>query len=369
MQVSGQADIVTFSFSTWSLAQTLGVIGLIIAIAWAAETKLPFAELICFVGYLLLDGVYMVFSGLWQPRYLEPTLLLQIPLVSAQCMIQLLLFGITAYFIKGKYIRLCYDVIIGIMILDSIWLLCGHDYGILNAHSFDTAIMACLMPYVFYLSWPQDGRTFAARFFAGFAFPICILVKGGTTGIVILSAVSGFGLYYFKHYKTLAIVAALGIGSVILKCPTFLDPNGRIEMWNTYFKWWSANIDPLFGSGLGSFEWMGPAFQISDQRYLFMHNDFLQVLYETGFVGLGLLCAVIYRAAKIAYKNPFQISSLVAIVIAMLTYFPLHYFISQCIVALLLTQIIAKAQINKKENDNGKEKSRLPEGYQEATSW
>jgi O-antigen ligase len=54
---------------------------------------------------------------------------------------------------------------------------------------------------------------------------------------------------------------------------------------------------PLFGWGLGTFEYVFPRYQrfYSDYLVNYAHNDYLQLLVETGLAGLAVLVFFFYR--------------------------------------------------------------------------
>ena len=69
--------------------------------------------------------------------------------------------------------------------------------------------------------------------------------------------------------------------------------NARFEFWPIIATYVPEHL--WIGHGLGSFQYFGPALQIkhqyglSDGMWLFAHNDWLEILFEQGLVGLGLV--------------------------------------------------------------------------------
>lgn len=54
---------------------------------------------------------------------------------------------------------------------------------------------------------------------------------------------------------------------------------------------------PLFGTGLGTFGYAYPLYKVSVQKpliYLYAHNDYLQVLAETGVLGFASLMSALF---------------------------------------------------------------------------
>lgn len=94
--------------------------------------------------------------------------------------------------------------------------------------------------------------------------------------------------------------------------------SGNPELVNRYF-WWKSCLDmawdfPLTGAGLGGFELIYPRYRIAGLSSVFAHNFYLQLLAETGFIGLGLFVAVaVSFFARV--KNPYIKTGLLACLI------------------------------------------------------
>lgn len=116
---------------------------------------------------------------------------------------------------------------------------------------------------------------------------------------VLLSAVIVFCLagVFLSHWEEIL--------SVFGKNP---DLTGRTELWGASLL--MAQDRPLFGYGYGGF-WIygGPAQAIWDalgsgdpSNLSYAHNGYLQILLDTGIVGLGLLLALVTSAFRKAWK-------------------------------------------------------------------
>lgn len=84
-----------------------------------------------------------------------------------------------------------------------------------------------------------------------------------------------------------------------LKMPTF---GHRVDYWNSALQMVFEN--PLFGSGLGTFGVLYPLFKETEaQSTQLAHNDYLQLLSETGFIGVGLWLFFIFLLLAKALKG------------------------------------------------------------------
>ena len=103
----------------------------------------------------------------------------------------------------------------------------------------------------------------------------------------------------------------------------------RFDAWPMFFAFWRQHFFAAIGSGLGTFKFWGPAsqqfanFQVG-KWWIWAHNDWFQVMYETGAIGLALS---LYFFGWLVWKARQRIalfSSLVAFGVVMLGNYPWH---------------------------------------------
>jgi len=109
------------------------------------------------------------------------------------------------------------------------------------------------------------------------------------------------------------------------------DDNGRVLVWRTCLEWWMHHANIWVGTGIGTFATFGANIQRvflhrDDGYLLWMHNDWLQILFELGIGGLLLALltfgAAIWRASR---RQPLWIAaSLAAFGTTMCGNYPLH---------------------------------------------
>ncbi len=93
-------------------------------------------------------------------------------------------------------------------------------------------------------------------------------------------AVTFIGLTFLSLY--------IGIDAVLARFSRLQDQS-RIDVWNNTVQ--IIGDYPVFGTGLGTFQWMLPLYEKHWQKahFTYAHNDYLEYLSELGIVGFGLL--------------------------------------------------------------------------------
>jgi len=139
----------------------------------------------------------------------------------------------------------------------------------------------------------------AALFFSIAMMTILVKVvhskkRATAIGLLLLLAIAGLAVY-------------TGIDEVIARYE-LMSTNWELERDRTALwrdAWPLVKKHTLFGSGLGTFQWIYPAYEsvLPDIPARYAHNDYLQALIEVGIVGLGLLLWVFIAVWRIAYQN------------------------------------------------------------------
>lgn len=171
--------------------------------------------------------------------------------------------------------------------------------------------------------------------------PLVVHSHGSTA--IFLTGLS-FAVYFFSIRSVLvSAVLALGAGLFFEGFDRLFDPTGRIDYWIEAFWWWTKYANQWIGTGLGSFAWFGPLIYHSHGRYelwTYMHNEWLQILFEQGIVGLA---AIVYFFGSMLYwtrKNRWLFTSLIVYAAAGMTQMPLRNFVTALWGALLVQEAI-----------------------------
>jgi O-antigen ligase len=118
--------------------------------------------------------------------------------------------------------------------------------------------------------------------------------KASAVGMLIVFAVLGLAVY-------------IGVDAVLARYENIYiereSDKDRIALWRD--AWKMIEKHPIFGQGLGTFQWTFPAYESvnPDVPARYAHNDYLQALAEVGVVGLALLLWAFGIAWRVALKN------------------------------------------------------------------
>ncbi len=198
-----------------------------------------------------------------------------------------------------------------VMIGRRLWDKEFHRYlGAMDNEAMDGTLL--LLLYI--LSCVRNSRPW----FVHILFGIFIFLTDSTT------AICGLGLiwitYFIMEYRIklwLKIVGASGIlcgimgtGIYLLGNHEFWNSNGRTYIWKKTFDYWWKQGNHYFGLGPGSFALYGPGISLQNRQpntiqtvFIWMHNEYLQVLFELGIIGLVLFLLLHIQMLYMSYKT------------------------------------------------------------------
>lgn len=277
------------------------------------KKKVPW-EILLFCGYTGLNGILM---GQILPVFTE------------------MLFLSYFAFSNLKLNKILFGVITGILFCDLLWFILGHQYGVMNAITFDVAIMAIAFPLIGYF-YGDGWMLITAIFFP--AFTVFFHARTAQAGFVILFANAFAAARRVWLIQTLSFLL---IVAVVLSSSYWMDGNAtiRLEMWATYLKYWNEHKLWFLGAGFGNFDILTFTLPVQGLYFKFMHNDFIEILFETGLLGWVFTWLIVGKVLINARRNSYLFSSSLCFIFTMLTYFPSHYFLSQLLGVILLKEI------------------------------
>jgi O-antigen ligase len=279
--------------------------------------------------YLLCHTATLAFWPYEQLINLMPHLKYNVRASHAQSLAYLLLIPMVMD--KVYPTKLLWQFLAWAFVTDAVAILFGFP-GITYGLSFDTSVIILLLPIFYRPTWIRRILTACAL--------IAVVKVGGATSLVMATAM--LTIYAVKS-KNKILMTILLAGSSYLAVKAVLSSSslshGRFELWTPFMRWFIVNAYHLVGTGLGSFEWYAQ-FIYNDKSgaYTFLHNDLLQLLFETGIIGLVLGLGTIGETIWALRKNTQMLTVSVGLIIFMLFYSPTHIFAGMMITILLLVE-------------------------------
>lgn len=184
---------------------------------------------------------------------------------------------------------------------------------------------------------------------------VAVLLAGSTIGgAALLVAVASYGiLYKTLRTRTVAAFGVLAAASVSGMVFTYglkglVDSSGRFAVWTMVLEYFKNNVNHYVGIGQGMAFFGVPAIQFSkaqavghvqsDMFFSWLHNEWLQVLFEQGLIGLlfmGLSFAFCVRAA-LQKKRKDLIAAFITLAFVGFFNYPLRAFVPGIIVCSLV---------------------------------
>jgi O-antigen ligase len=105
--------------------------------------------------------------------------------------------------------------------------------------------------------------------------------------------------------------------------------------------------NPMLGDGAGSFAKLGPVLQYREALknkaagfpgFFWMHNDWLQIFFEFGYIGLGIAVLLFFYALYCLRANPDYFASLMTFGAISFIQMPLRWFLFSWFGAFLLSK-------------------------------
>lgn len=220
----------------------------------------------------------------------------------------------------------------GLLVLEQLLVPSWGILASLGVHSNPShmlSLLAAMSPVILL----RPGDLHWDRFFFITLLVVCMAFSDALAPAVVLGAVNlAYIAAIFRFSRSIKIIMLGALLSIALV--GYLSPgldNGRFELWGRVmtFYWNHANI--LVGFGPGSFELFGPKIQhasnfMTGSWFIWMHNDWLQILFELGIVGFilwGLAYVGVCRRVR-ARKSAYLFASLIGLGVMACMNYPLR---------------------------------------------
>lgn len=273
------------------------------------------------VAIVLLSGV---FTSMWFSIYSNEPFEIQAPLRQHSA-IGLVFFVSILMFVLKLSKQHIYDVLefFGILgIITTVMILFSSNPSG-QAPIFDNASMTgCFIAITLFL---LPKQLFKIAF--PFALLAVLLIKASTPLMCI------GGGFIIKYRKNKWMWMALSVVPIFMyfKQPTegWFHSSGRTWIWKIAMNWLVEHEKLLFGSGLSTTTVLLPMIQVENKQehnqwFFWLHNDFLQIMFELGIVGLSAFLVMCTNAIYIIRHNERLLPAVVAYGLCMITNFPLH---------------------------------------------
>lgn len=209
-------------------------------------------------------------------------------------------------------------------------------YGILSNSGEDATYLGLIIPYI----WSQN-RWRKCILLVG----PCILLAHSSTGFALLALqlflIGAFKIKGRLHKSIYTIIAAVIIplsGKLILG-DKLLNNDGRYTIWQLTFetfKKFTTHLTMFTGFGAGSFSTIMLQLQAKQiHPFLWAHNDFLQVLFEYGIVGLILTFCLYFTMLWKSRNSGWIMATLLSMFIGAFIQMPLRLMPTALFYALM----------------------------------
>lgn len=294
--------------------------------------------------YLLLNSIHTYFLPKFNVPQMGPVTAGMIPALSAMSMIWIIMLCVPFLLIPNNKLHMVNKFFWIIALLESVSIIfkLGQDQfknsALLLNPAQDGAFVSCLLPLVYekkkWFKWPLIALMVTA-----------IIMTQATTPFVGLGVFIAT-LIWFSRYRILTVLGPLlvaSLGVYFQGYNNFKADSGRLYIWPLAMNYWNAHLDKIIGAGSGSFFIYGPTIELTlhgfgynQPVYVWMHNEWLQVLFEFGIIGLLLALAFYFFSLKKSYVRPSLFSSLLIYGATACFQMPLRQMISALFLVFLL---------------------------------
>jgi O-antigen ligase len=314
----------------WHTQTLVGLVLCVLYIGWRTSEslgKLPAAAL----TYFFLSAV-MVYANPWYHEIFNMPEVMLMDGYAAFAMSTLFVIFIAVGLTPWNVFNRIFQGLLIIIAINS-FVSAVFGRGIFHANSIDASIAAIAIHLV-----STHFKEKLLHIVLLMAMAMAIIMSGGTTGIVACAMGFMVGFLSLRSFTAaiLAPAVMLLFGRFSIGTEVYQDW-GRYEAWRLFMSWWRDNAHWLIGSGLGTFEVLAsPIQQKTTDIYVFMHNEYLQILFDTGIIGLLLALAIWFKAIYRVRTHPVYLSALASASVVMLTQSPLRFFVSQLFIAMMV---------------------------------
>lgn len=306
-------------------------IGLILMQRWSWGARLLAAYFAC----------YSVAIMFWLPSSRYEALFLAVKLGSIRTWFAVLMVPLVVGAMTGRVSIWVRHFFFALMVANALYR--GLDGGTFwIGTTQDNLILAIFLPYFyqFYRQWAlvallpmvtglmtHAGLTTheSNRFYdVGQGAVVVVVVQ-----LVLLAA-------YRRNWKALGVsMGATALMLIPLPLSGFNPMTQRWDLLDQFTRHFEIHANPWFGFGPGTFEWV-QGMPVFKWKWVWMHSDWVQIGWETGFVGLiGAILFYLFLLWKVRDEY-YKFATLAGLGIGMLIYSPIQFFWTQALVVMVI---------------------------------
>jgi hypothetical protein len=263
--------------------------------------------------------------------------------------IMLLLFGILLIIQDKKFFMNAIKILFFGAVLNSFVIIVKFfvwhkDYAIFSSDAADASFIGCMLPciFIFKKRWKE--------FLCGIVMVLAIVLTKSSTGLGTIGiAVAFIALQELKFKKWIYWMVPITLGICAFGHffigHELLNDNDRLPIFKTIFSFYKTYANPFIGAGTGSFTvWGDVAQRVAHDGspnyfniFIWLHDEPLEILFENGIIGLGLVLAVYILALAKTFRRKEMIFSMLCIYgFTSLTEQPLRFWVTQLLGVCLL---------------------------------
>jgi hypothetical protein len=186
-----------------------------------------------------------------------------------------------------------------------------------------------------------------------------IFLLGATQPVVLYILVFLLHMVLVKGKRLFWVAPLLAsfvyLGPLHFWSENFASDSGRFLIWKKMWEWWRTQDFLWWGYGPGGSQIIIPFVQLQNVKvfpndfWLWLHNDWMQVLFEQGVVGLSLLGLTYLLGLYYARRQPHLFISWVVLGVGAIANYPLRSALHAVFAGWLLVRIFQeKTCFNKK---------------------
>ena len=225
--------------------------------------------------------------------------------------------------------------------------------GVSNNASMDASLIAFTYPFLVMRKSPNWNTPWPLV--SILVPPLAIYLSNASMGIITLSVVLTAWVFFKSTtflnkllYSPLIFVTffATGAFGMYLTVNALVDGSGRGNLFKRAYEFWGVNADPWLGMGLGTTQVFLPLIQQMNGIFkvhgvdLWMHNDWLQILFELGWVGLISAMTLYFFLLVWSIRHMYLFCALLGYGFCMFGNFPLHWPITAFVGAFIGVRIL-----------------------------